>query len=408
MANQRKAWLLTASFLLFILNCAMKPIEGKSEWARFVERFIKNAKRQSWSEEKTLSKLSWIFLENELICRKCGMGRELAAVAIKEIGDPSAVPILRKGLAVAEKLEAEEGDIRETIIDYEDAIIEIALALVKLGDDSGIDVLKDMMGHSSTLVRMRTFRALGETGKQSAESLLKEAIKTEDTFTRISIIGALAKVTGGKHYIESLESILAGGLDDRHRSEAAEELGDLNDESVIPLLIEFLKETDDPIYKGYAMIALAKLGAKEAIPLIKAELVRKDGLINSDALTALGILRDKSSIPLLEKLLTKEIEEREHDLFNSTREIFCALAEIGDKSVIPILKRVRHKIMAGYIDTTIYLFRLGEESELERMKNLLINGRTDAGAPSVAKELILWSKKKEKSSAESQLTSPKK
>lgn len=134
-------------------------------------------------------------------------------------------------------------------------------------------------------------------------------------------LGELVKL--GKKVTPKLIKVLFKHQDLIMRKRAAIALARIQDKIATQPLLNALDDEKDPTVVISVIDALATIGVKKAamqlIPLLK----NKDTSVKLHAIKALGILKNKNSIPYLEKLLVKD----RHDFIR--KEASESLRKIG-------------------------------------------------------------------------------
>jgi HEAT repeat protein len=120
-------------------------------------------------------------------------------------------------------------------------------------------------------------------------------------------LGELVKL--GKKATPTLINILSKHRDLIMRKRAAVALARIQDKTAIQPLLNALDDNKDPTVIISVIDALASIGVKKAAPQIIPLLKNKDTSVRLHAIKALGILKNKNSIPYLEKLLVKDKHE---------------------------------------------------------------------------------------------------
>jgi len=273
------------------------------------------------------------------------MVAEAAARALGKLGDRSIVPVLVKRLEswdVIKRLKAadllgELGD-RSVVPSLRNALNRenvalakdyFAMALCKLGDSSAVPILMKALKHKDDYFRWRAAEALGELGDKSAVPALIETLRDENDVVRMEAREALAKI-GDKSVIPALLETLKS-REAHARVDALKGLELLGDGSVVPELIEALKDEDFEVRWKVASI-LGKLGDASAVSaLIEAlekALLSEDIVVGDVAAKALGELGDKSAVPaLIEALKYGYVQKGAAE----------ALGRLGDKRAVPAL-----------------------------------------------------------------------
>jgi len=125
---------------------------------------------------------------------------------------------------------------------------------------------------------------------------------------------------------------------------------------------EGLKTLRDPdaseFARGHAVLAVARVGKPEAVPLLLRQLNRKklEGIVVQNTMRVLGDLRDKRAVPHLLKYLDGTTVVPEGDVEDVQRRAIFALAKIGDPSALPVLRKClnsKHQIVREFAQRAI-------------------------------------------------------
>lgn len=210
------------------------------------------------------------------------------ALAIGNLGDKSAIPILKEALE-------SESEIR----------VEVSIALANLGDKSGIDVLKDAATKKG-LLQWNIIEALGNIGDKSAIPVLSTVFLEQKKHR--PAMEALVKI--GKASVP----VLIEGTKREYETRfwAIKGLKRIKDKSSIRALVE--------MKAGFASaMALREIG-KPAVKLLKEKLKSEEPEVRWHAAIALGDIEgDKAADALADLLNEGEIAEQK--LVDALRQI---------------------------------------------------------------------------------------
>ena len=175
---------------------------------------------------------------------------------------------------------------------------EIARVLIKLGDKSPRKKLKELFRKGNEKQRIKAALALGNLGDKSVIPILIQTLK------------------------DNSESELV-------KASAVVALGTLGDKVAVPVLTESLNDKSGRVREQSA-VALYELGEKEVFPTIIDEMIANHSLIES---VIKSLTLDGNAVPFLVDVLSRE------DLPSKYYYIRAAnlLGEIGDKRAVPIL-----------------------------------------------------------------------
>jgi HEAT repeat protein len=176
--------------------------------------------------------------------------RLLAAMALSRSGDAAALAELRKLLA------EDPSEIRR---------LEVAYGLARAGDATGTDYLVAALRGSRRDIRLEAARSLARLGDARGRERLREALGL--TTHKLGAAEFLARL-GDAEGIDELRAALKG-KNEEFRMRAAVALGRAGDPSGVDVLKTMAAESR--VEMGYAQ-ALARLGDKDAIPLLERHL----------------------------------------------------------------------------------------------------------------------------------------
>lgn len=197
-------------------------------------------------------------IAGQLLSHENRSTRMMALSYLLKIEDPSVIPFLKEALTLDEIKNTREGSARQI---GKEAVLE---ALALLGDTS----LIEEEGAEGTGLQGFSVQILDILGIPKGISLLREALgKAEDPFAR----SVAARALGERKDVESFEN-----------------------------LTRALKDTS-ALVRENAALALAQLGKREAIPMLKELLKDKDPSVSNAAARALLFFRDITGIHLVLK-----------------------------------------------------------------------------------------------------------
>jgi HEAT repeat protein len=178
--------------------------------------------------------------------------QRIAAVALSRIGDEKAMDVLRV------LVEEERVELRK---------VEIAYALVRAGDARALKILRRRLKHTLRDVRVDAARSLVQLGDDTGSDVLRQVLSLSSH--RIGAAGLLARL-GDKRGVAALRKELASGASsEESKMRAAVALGRAGEASVRERLIAML---EDRRYHVGAADALAALGDQRAVPALVKQL----------------------------------------------------------------------------------------------------------------------------------------
>lgn len=211
---------------------------------------------------------------------------------------------------------------------------------------------------------------------RKAESCYEKIIKfytkrgyaEDDIACKNTIENARKKIKEIRRKHPSKSELIAMTKDPKRRIYALMSLVEMNKERYLPLLVKALieeLENGDSIERGNAALQLGKIGDKSAVPsLIRALKYKEDSVVQWEAAEALGKIGDRRATPALVEALrdrSKTVRQKaamalgkmgnnaglshifwilqdDEDWWNR-RDAAAILGNIGDKSVMPYLKK---------------------------------------------------------------------
>ena len=220
--------------------------------------------------------------------------RNSGIYAFDRLKDKSSIPALKK------VLENKDENLR----------VNAAVVLGRMGDRSGKNVLETALKSKEYFIRLRACIALRNSGDSSSVPVLKESLKDERLSVRVNVARTLWEL-GDKSGKEVLMKEGLTQLDYINRWNLAAVLEKVNDVSDIDLVMRALVQEengDSPFSKKYALKAIGRMKYKPAIPVILSMLHPEIISISNErfadyAFDALAEIGDKSAVPVLEKFL---------------------------------------------------------------------------------------------------------
>jgi HEAT repeat protein len=251
--------------------------------------------------------------------------RSYAATSLGKIGDPAAVPALRRALRDSSLHVARSAVLAlGRLSPEEDSITATLLAdIVEKGRDPQ--------------ARNWACISLARIGGPTAEKSLKRvATGSSSTLRAFGALGLaiLHRRAGGIDGAERyLRAGLAEGGDQSVQGAFAIALGLVRDPEAVPDLVRLMVGQNSPALRGYAAVALGMLGARESIPEIRALASARvlDPELQRAAATALGLMGDPQAVDLLVGV----IRSAKTEFVMSSAAI--ALGQIGDHTAVDTL-----------------------------------------------------------------------
>jgi len=308
--------------------------------------------------------------------------RAEAALALGEIGDPSALPGLlsavdptasdRDGREANRRLAAALGALRALeavpvlvkLTASPDGFTEVAAAdaLGQIGDPAAVDALAAMAASPAVepVAAQHALLALGRVGDARAAPVLIRMLFEERAGASFFPQAAFAAAEIGRPMAAPLQAVLEGrdgGL-----------LAWAKERKVLP----------GALYAKAAQL-LGDVGGPEAVPALVAKLDYRDPdgslemLVHVFAAESLGRLRARQAVRPLGELLARETDP-------DARDRYCdALARIGDPSALPALRAAVRGEWDARQGPLTALSRLGGAAELPLLEGEL--AQCKAGCP---------------------------
>lgn len=203
--------------------------------------------------------------------------RERAAAALGDLGDARAVPALL-----------------DAIQDPATGIADVAAeALGRIGDERAVPVLAQMLRKGGEVEAAAAARALGQIGSKAAADALLDYLqglpREEAGYVAAIAVRALGEI-GDRRAVPLLRTMVPGSTR-CVRMAAIQALGKLGDTAAVPTLLEVLAQDEDPAILTHVSVALAELGAREAIrPLLHRMAGTESALSRRQTVHAVGTL----------------------------------------------------------------------------------------------------------------------
>jgi HEAT repeat protein len=215
--------------------------------------------------------------------------------------------------------------------------ISAAVGLWSLDDPTGLSVLHQLLQDPDPEVRAGAAQALGNLKQQAAIPVLQPMLQDPDAAVRLAAASTLGKL-GNRSGTSTLLALLDNPEKTRHwkssdiRRWAVRSLGLVGDRSSLPILNTIATQDQDPLIRETAIVAMARLGDPTAQKQL-SNFVRLADQSNdaTDPILAIAELKDKSAIPVLQDAF-----KTKPTFVQSTAGY--ALGQLKDVSAIPMLK----------------------------------------------------------------------
>ncbi len=151
--------------------------------------------------------------------------------------------------------------------------------------------------HPNHHARKAAATALGSMGNKNAQDYLVQSVLDKSPGVRIESYKALAMVLD-----EHATPFIAGGLNDGQklvRAAAIESYGIAEDKNRINYLIDITRKNKDPILRAAAVRSLSHFDEDEVEACLVEKLSDEDWVVATEAVTGLGAIDEKRTIPAL-------------------------------------------------------------------------------------------------------------
>lgn len=229
-------------------------------------------------------------------------------------------------------------------------------------DDEFLHLLKSIVQNGCIFETMSDqsfcrgiLESLNETGQLGIKRMI-EALLDKDREVRVGAAWALGKLK----VREAVDPLLKAIKDEEDdvRKEAVMALGEIGDSRAVISLLEVLEEEDVVYVRCSAALALGAIGDQRAMqPLISILNNEEEVFILSDAASILGKFGNPQAVlPLINLFENEDSNLAEH--------IKCALMDIGQPAVIPLIQALgyNHPLVRGRAAWT--LGQMGEKKAI--------------------------------------------
>lgn len=257
--------------------------------------------------------------------------RRYAAIALGALGDAKAIPDLLKVLQGWDLLVAMDAPFVEAIIE----------TLGKLGDASAATSLLPLLQSKHEGVMFKTVLALKKLRSPSAIPALTSLLHSPQPTLRRRVVETLGH-SGDASLVPVLGEVLRQDTSREVRATAARSLGELKSHDACPFLEEALREEFS--IRCQAVIALGLIQERSTLAALMAML--KDGApeVRYHAINAIAKFKDPKTL----KALAVMLEDSDPMVRSGASKVIDELGgAIEDKSVKEIVRRARTRDLLG-------------------------------------------------------------
>ncbi|MFA4874030.1 MAG: HEAT repeat domain-containing protein [bacterium] len=206
------------------------------------------------------------------------------AMALIKLGD-------LRGLALLEKL---QGDARDEVRQ------DVAWAFGKIGNERAMLHLESMKGDDNSSVRWVVAKAFGEIGGERAMLHLESMIRDDRWDVRWMVAKGFGQI-GNERAMLHLESMM-GDANNFVRSAVAEAFGRIGGERAMPHLESMMGDDDQPVRSAVAR-AFGKIGNERAMHDLESMMGDDEGAVRSAVAQAFGQIGGERAMHDLESMM---------------------------------------------------------------------------------------------------------
>jgi len=246
--------------------------------------------------------------------------------------------------------------------------------------DAVPDLIRLLEKESDESAKVESIRALGKIGDPDAIEAFKKLLDDNLDSVRLAVAYALGEIKT-KECIPLLEQLMKD-KSENIRDTAVDSLGALKDPAVIPLLVKIAIYDESEVVRGETLRFLGIMGDKTIIPVLENAVFSETDDARAHAAFALGSLGDSSSVPILLKAL--------EDPAPVVRAMaLLGLSKIKDSSSVPAIKKMldTEKQQLVQVEAGWALCRLGDPSGKEILRNSLLKASEIEARGEAAKAL---------------------
>lgn len=341
--------------------------------SKFGDNKVNSTLKKAFYDEKQL------YVENNIIFAMGLTGDATNAIVLKEIAiNKQETEINRAyailGLGYVKNNEDVIKTLKDLVVqpDKDEVVASAALALGNLKEPSAVPILAKLI-QSGVLYqgekydrKVRAYAALGlgRIGTKEAVNELKKSLDDKDKELKESVAIAL----GTTKLTEVLNPLiqLLSERDLSVRGFAAISLSQISDKAVYPALLSAYINAKDPQLDGMVVLAMGLSGDKRAVSELQKILNTKNKrpLLKGAAAVSLGLLKDTSSVQIISDLLDKS-----NDPVLSAY-LTISLGMIGDSKAVDVIRKKWEDISSktatniAYTNMAVALTMLGVRDDV--------------------------------------------
>ena len=219
--------------------------------------------------------------------------------------------------------------------------INVILALGKIGDPRAIDALAERMEDPAFSIRLSVAQAFEMMKAPESLPLLQRLMFDEHDTVRLTATRALAAIPG--------------------------------DQSMNLLLTQALRDENEKV-REFVIRVLGERRSREAIPLIEDALLTEADNVRANAAAVLGDIGDPSSAPVL----TEALDDEFYKVRSLSAHALSRIAPDDEQVRLALHTRLEtEEQQITQVDIAWALARMGDRSELHRVRDLLFRGQPE-------------------------------
>ena len=215
-----------------------------------------------------------------------------------------------------------EVQVRNGLVSLNVRDAPVAEVIRKIGEEAGFEtVVLGPLDHQITrsLTEMPVYDAVRRLARETTFIMIHARSKSHAEAAPIKEVRLYRSTLGQPppDHVTTVKDavdpeVLAGlSADDaRARIRAVQELGRTGEESAVLVLEGVISKDDNPMVRGQAAAALAKIGGERALPALQAALGDRDQSVRIQAVRGLERIGDESSVRILGELLLNDADRR--------------------------------------------------------------------------------------------------